>query len=155
MLFTSPTSQSPTTMGYPGATPSISSNGSSGGIVWLIHLNRRVAGSPAILRAYSASDLSVELYNSSLFPEDTLGGGVKFTVPTIANGRVYVGTQDSLTVFGPITARIGNLHFVNASYSASEKSVSTIFPTSAIPTQPNSNTSGLELGVKFRSDIAG
>jgi hypothetical protein len=81
---------------YPGATPSISSNGDAGGIVWWI-LNKvsRVA-----LHAASASNIGDDVYDSG----DTLNvNGVKFTTPTIANGRVYVGTQTELLVFGILT----------------------------------------------------
>jgi hypothetical protein len=57
--------------------------------------------SPAILRAYNANDLSKPLYASNLAgPRDTAGGGVKFTTPTIANGHVYLGTQEEVDVYG-------------------------------------------------------
>jgi hypothetical protein len=78
---------------YPGATPSVSSNGDAGGIVWWI-LNKvsRVA-----LHAARASNIGGDVYDSG----DSLNvSGVKFTTPTIANGRVYVGTQTKLLVFG-------------------------------------------------------
>src|SRR5205807_661293 len=76
---------------------STSANGSSGGIVWAL---QAAAQDPAILRAYDALDLSRELYSSDQMPADQLDGAVKFAVPTVANGQVYVGTQSSLSVFG-------------------------------------------------------
>src|SRR5207302_338993 len=99
LLSSSPVSQSTTPFSYPGSTPSVSANGSTDAIVWALELN---AGT-AVLHAYDALDLSRELYASTQGPADQLDGGVKFTVPTVANGKVYVGTQSSLNVFGLLT----------------------------------------------------
>jgi hypothetical protein len=92
-----PSSQTAASFVYPGATPSISSNGSSNGIVWAVQNS-----SPAVLHAYDASNLGRELYNSNQAPNgrDQFGGGNKFIVPMIANGRVYVGTQTGVAAFG-------------------------------------------------------
>jgi hypothetical protein len=91
-----PSSESWQVFGYPGAVPAISANGCSDGIVWLVE-----AGFGGTLHAYDASDLANELYNSEMNgSRDSLGSFVKFSVPTIANGKVYVGTGDSLVVFG-------------------------------------------------------
>ena len=91
--------QSTNTFRWPGATPAISANGSSNGIVWALETNG--SGAPVVLRAYSAADVSTELYNSNQNPgRDNPGQAVKFTVPTIANGKVYVGAQGQLSVFG-------------------------------------------------------
>ncbi|MDQ6663866.1 MAG: hypothetical protein M3Z23_05695, partial [Acidobacteriota bacterium] len=87
LLSTSAVSQSAVKFGFPGTVPSISANGNSDGIVW-------VADPSAKLRAYDAADLTKELFSGSL------GTYVKFSVPIIANGKVYAGTQDSLVVFG-------------------------------------------------------
>ncbi len=100
-LFTSnrPSSYSPTYYQYPGPTPSVSANGTDNGIVWTIQADG--GGTPASLHAYQASDLSVELYNSAATDgRDTLGGSIKFTTPTIVNGKVFVGTSNSVGVFG-------------------------------------------------------
>jgi len=91
--------QSPNTFPVPGATPAISANGSSNGIVWVLQTNG--SGQPAVLRAYAAADVSNQLYNSSQnLARDNPGQAVKFTVPTIANGKVYVGAQGRVSVFG-------------------------------------------------------
>jgi len=103
LLSTTPTSQSSAFFGYPGATPAISSNGSTNGIVWVLQTEGFATFEPAILRAYDATDLSVEVYNSTLAgPRDQAGPAVKFAVPTVANGRVYVGTGNEVTVYGPL-----------------------------------------------------
>jgi hypothetical protein len=94
-LVAMPSSKSSETYGYPGATPSISSNGSSNAIVWAV----QNGGSLGVLRAYDATNLATELYNSSTAPGDSFGDN-KFITPTIANGKVYVGTPTSVAVFG-------------------------------------------------------
>lgn len=95
-LGTGPVSQSSNTFPYPGATPSISANGASNGIVWAAENT-----SPAALHAYDASTLH-ELYNSNQASNgrDQFGNGNKFITPTVANGKVFVGTTNSVGVFG-------------------------------------------------------
>jgi len=95
-LGTSPSARSSQAFGYPGAVPTVSANGASNGIVWLLE-----GGAGGTLHAYDASNVANELYNSQMEgSRDSLGSFVRFTVPTVANGKVYVGTANSLAVFG-------------------------------------------------------
>jgi hypothetical protein len=100
-------SSSPEQIGFPGATPSVSANGTTNGIVWIID-SSHYAGSeyggpgvgPAVMHAYDATNLATELYNTTQSSSDKAGNAVKFTVPTIANGKVYIGTQTEVDVYG-------------------------------------------------------
>ncbi|HEY1755125.1 MAG TPA: IPT/TIG domain-containing protein [Bryobacteraceae bacterium] len=95
--FQAPSSQSSNTFGFPGTTPSISANGNSNGIVWAAENS-----ATAVLHAYAANALSTELYNSNQAPNgrDHFGAGNTFIVPTVVNGKVYVGTTTGVGVFG-------------------------------------------------------
>src|SRR5438309_3355044 len=99
-----PARQAGDVFGFPGATPAISSNGATNGIVWVVNTSNNGTGNsagngPAILFAYDATDLS-KLYSSPTSGAGAAGNAVKFVVPTVANGKVYVGTQTELSVFG-------------------------------------------------------
>jgi hypothetical protein len=95
--------QSPTTYGFGGATPSVSSTpGYTNGIVWALDNSQYCTPQspgckPAILHAYDATNLATELWNSSQGSGNAAGNAVKFTVPTVANGKVYVGTRGNNT----------------------------------------------------------
>jgi hypothetical protein len=96
VLSTSPASQSSASFSFPGATLSVSANGTSAGIVWALD------GNAGVLYAYDATNLATELYDTTqaASDRDTPGVPVKFAVPTVANGHVYVGTQTELDVYG-------------------------------------------------------
>jgi len=101
LLSNSPTSQSSATFGFLGASPMISANGSTDGIVWLLDNNAFATSGPSVLYAYDATDVSRELYDSTQAgSRDQAGPAVKFTVPTVANGKVYVAGQNQVAVFG-------------------------------------------------------
>jgi hypothetical protein len=102
LLSTSPVFQAPTEFSL-GSTPSVSANGSSNGIVWALERPGKIKNKipPAILHAYNASKVSQELYNSNQAgTRDVPGPGITFALPTVMNGRVYVGTQTELDVYG-------------------------------------------------------
>jgi hypothetical protein len=89
-MTASPTSQGTFVYPYPGAQPVVSSDGANNGIVWAVDYS-----TPTVLHAYDATDISRELYVSP-----SLGVGTKWSVPTVINGNVYVGTGNQLFVFG-------------------------------------------------------
>ncbi len=97
LLGTTPTSQTSVSFGYPGTAPAVSANGSGNGIVWAVENSQ-----PAVLHAFAAGNLATELYNSNQAANgrDNFGAGNKFITPTIANGKVYVGTPSGIAVFG-------------------------------------------------------
>jgi immunoglobulin I-set domain protein len=95
-LSATPATQSSNSFAYPGTTPSISANGTSNGIVWAVE-----KGSTGVLHAYNAANLTSELYNSNQAANsrDHFSDN-KYVTPMVANGKVYVGTPNSVVVFG-------------------------------------------------------
>ncbi len=101
LISTVAIAQSTKHFGYPGGSPVVSANGNNDGIVWIIETDRFGSNGNAILRAFDAANVSRELYDTSQnSTRDAAGPAVKFTVPTVANGKVYVGTQTELNVYG-------------------------------------------------------
>jgi hypothetical protein len=101
---TSPSSASPSATAYGprGGTPSISAAGTANGIVWALDSKQYCTSQspgcgPVVLHAYDATNLGTELWNSAANAADAAGNAVKFTVPTVANGKVYVGTRGNNT----------------------------------------------------------
>ena len=89
-------------------TVSVSANGDANGIVWAVQTDGYYTSKPpgaAVLHAYDARNLGRELYNSNQrLARDNPGPASKFTVPTIANGRVFIGTANQLSVYGLLSA---------------------------------------------------
>jgi len=107
LFNTTPVSRSVTLFPGRGATPSVSAKGGSQGIVWALDDSlygppSKLAAGPAVLHAYDATNLSRELWNSTqaAASRDQAGDAVKFTVPTVANGKVYIGTSSEIDVYG-------------------------------------------------------
>jgi hypothetical protein len=91
-------------MSSPGATPIVSADGTKDAILWVVstkewneaHMNR-----PAVLHAYNASDITHELYNSEQKSDrDRADMTVRFAIPTIADGHVFIGARGRLDVYG-------------------------------------------------------
>jgi hypothetical protein len=101
LISTVPVAQRSTVFGYPGGSPVISARGGVNGIVWILQTNQYGTGGAAVLHAYDAANISRELFNTNqLASRNAAGPAVKFAVPTVANGKVYVGTQTELDVYG-------------------------------------------------------
>lgn len=96
LLSASPIAQGSANYGYPGGNTSLSSNGPNNGILWSLE-----AGNLNTLHAYDAIDVSREIYNSNQAgSRDKFGTAVRFTVPTVINGKVYVAGKTEFAAFG-------------------------------------------------------
>ena len=93
-------SNSINTFTFRGATPAVSARNSTNGIVWVADVTAYQTGGPVVLDAYDAANVSTLLYSSPDSGSGAAAVAAKFTVPTIANGKVYVGGQYAFTVFG-------------------------------------------------------
>jgi hypothetical protein len=96
LLSSTPSSQTASSFAYPGVTPAISANGSTNAILWAVENS----GGAGVLHAYDPANLATELYNSSQAGTRDNFSDNKFITPTIANGKVYVGTPTGVIVFG-------------------------------------------------------
>lgn len=89
------------------ATPSVSANGDRDGIVWIV--SSKGWNSPdrtAVLYAADASNVAHELYNSEQNPNrDRAGLALRFNIPTIANGHVYIGAKREVDVYGLLSPK--------------------------------------------------
>jgi hypothetical protein len=95
------TSATPESFSYPGPTPSISANGISNAILWVIQTDDYLLSGHATLRAYDADNLGTELYNSNMNQaRDQAGVAIKFAVPTVADGLVFLGAGSEVDVYG-------------------------------------------------------
>jgi hypothetical protein len=150
-LSTAPTSQTANKFGYPGTTTSVSSNQSSNAVLWALDNSSFKFTSGAVLYAYDATNLGTMLYSSSQYPvRDNPGPAVKFTVPTVANGKVYVGTRTRLSVYGLLVPPSQEAHSRSKPAKPSEaglKRVSSLQPSSA----PQGSSAAASDGATLRS----
>ena len=84
----------------PPPTPTVSANGATNGVVWAVLTSASKTGGAAILHAYDAANVSRQIFSSSTNSANTAGPAVKFVVPTLADGMVFLGTQSELDVYG-------------------------------------------------------
>jgi hypothetical protein len=102
-LSARPLAMSEMRFGNPGATPAISANGDRNGIVWLIETKvwNDFGDRTAVLHAYDAANVARELYNSEQNSRrDHAGKALRFTIPTVVNGQVYVEARGEIDVYG-------------------------------------------------------
>ena len=106
LFNTSPTSQANVSIAFPGLAPAISASGTTNAILWVIDSSTSgtngAATGPAVLYAYDPTNLANKLYDSTqaVSNRDQAGNAVKFAVPTVANGKVYVAGVGTLTAYG-------------------------------------------------------
>ena len=100
-LSATPVEKGSDSSGFPGSSPVVTSNGTSGAVLWAIRSDGYTSNSPSLLYAYDATNVSKLLYTSSQNPtRDAAGSAVKMAVPLAVNGKVYVGTQSEVDVYG-------------------------------------------------------
>ena len=100
-LSPTPTSRSAETAGFPAATPAVSASGNTGAIVWSIETSSYSVQGLAVLMAHDALNVATLLYSSNQnLSRDNPGPAVKFVVPTVVNGKVYVAAEYQVSVYG-------------------------------------------------------
>jgi Malectin domain/Legume lectin domain/Chitobiase/beta-hexosaminidase C-terminal domain len=107
VLSSTPTSTSVESVGRYSPTPSVSANGNTQGIVWSLRTDNYSSNGREVLYAHDATNVANLLYSSeSNVARDNPGNSVKFIVPTVANGKVYVGAEYQVSVFGLLNAAV-------------------------------------------------
>ena len=142
-----PASITAVTFGYPGCVPTVSANGTAGGIVWALD-------QAGVLRAYDAGNLASELYDSNQNKSrDALGATVKFSVPMVANGKVYAGTQSALVVYGglPGTASLTVSNAAGGGANALAPGSLASLYGSGLPASPSITVNGAAAPVLYAS----
>ncbi len=100
--FNTPPALTTNKFAYPGPGLSITSSPGGLGILWALDSKwGEVNSYPSVLHAFKADNIGVSLYCScSNPPRDAPGDGVKFSIPTVVNGKVYIGGASSVSVYG-------------------------------------------------------
>ena len=157
VMSTSPVDQSTVNLGALGYAPVISANGTSNAIAWVVDAsafggagggdNSDVASGPAVLRAFNATNLSQQLYNSSIKTSDNAPGTVKYPVPTVANGKVFVGGDFGVAVYGigiilppPVISPNGGIYTNSVTVTLSDATNTTAIYYTLDGTTPTTNS---------------
>ncbi len=100
-LATKPSAQSSATSSFPGASPVVTSNGTQNGIVWAVRTDQYNSNGSAVLYAFNATNVAQEYYDSGQNSNrDNAGQAIKFVIPVVTNGKVYVGAGAQVDVYG-------------------------------------------------------
>ncbi len=145
-IYTSTQSQS----AWYGSTPSISASGTTNGIVWSLDWSQ----TPGVLYAHNAANVSQLLYASNQnTTRDSVGTPVKFVVPTIADGNVFVGADNQFDIYGlfaPPTPDFSLSTFPSAlsvQTGTSNTAQITLSPINSFSATPSFSFGGLPAGV--------
>ncbi len=145
LLSTTPVAKSPNVQSL--GNPSVSANGTTNGILWLV---RSYLNTSTMLSAFNATSIRKELYNTTQAgTRDTLGTIARFVTPTIANGRVYVGTTTQLVAYGlfpQLTLPAGNTQ---------SATVGTVLNLQALASNPYTGSPNANVPVSFSDNKAG
>jgi hypothetical protein len=154
MLSTTPTDQGPDVFGFPGAVPTISANGTSNAILWALRADGFRSSGPAVLYAYVPGSLSTgSIYNSNQnASRDNPGGAIKFAVPTVANGKVYVGAINQLSVYGELANTPPAITSANSTTFTVGTAGSFSVTATGTPTPALSESGVLPTGVTFHDN---
>ena len=154
MLSTSATDQGPDLFNFPGAVPTISANGTSNAILWVLRSDGFKTSAAAVLYAYAPSNLSAgSIYNSNEnATRDNPGGAIKFAVPTVVNGKVYVEAVDQLSVFGELADTAPAITSGSSTTFRVGTAGSFTVTTTGAPTPSLSESGTLPSGVTFASN---
>ena len=156
LLSTSSTDQAGDIFKYPGSVPTISANGTSNAILWTLESAAFSTSGPAVLYAYDPTNLSAgSLYNSNQnVSRDSPGGAIKFAVPTVVNGKVYVGAAGQLSVYGELAGSAGASAITSANSTTFTVGTAGSFTvtTTGTPTPSLSETGALPSGVTFNNN---
>src|SRR5262249_885832 len=111
LLNTTPVSRATAVFGFSGGMPVISaaSGTATSAVLWAIEND--TTDNLAVLHAWDATNLTSELYNSkqAANQRDAAGLPVKFVVPTVANGQVFLGQPAEVDVYGLFAAKLSRL----------------------------------------------
>ena len=100
-LATKASAQSSATSSFPGASPVVTSDGTQNGIVWALRTDQYNSNGSAVLYAFNATNVAQEYYDSGQnSTRDSAGQAIKFAVPVVTNGKVYVGAGAQVDVYG-------------------------------------------------------
>ncbi|HZR18875.1 MAG TPA: chitobiase/beta-hexosaminidase C-terminal domain-containing protein [Verrucomicrobiae bacterium] len=138
----------PVSFGSLNGSPVVSANANSNGIVWVINNNSGNSGSPGTLYAFNAANISQMLWNSGqLASRDSMGPAVKMTTPMVAGGKVYVGGQYTLSVYGlgtflsaPVIAPNGGVFTNSVTVSISNTGPAAVVYYTTDGTTPTTNS---------------